>query len=158
MELIFNDDRVRYETISRYGEWQAKEAGFWWDKGVKRWWTTDIEKAAKLEAYATGALATRLREYRTNIETEKQKAREASRATDSDVEIPAPEGLEYLPYQKAGIRYAMTRKATIIGDEMGLGKTIQAIGVINADDSIRKVLVICPASLRLNWKRELEKW
>ena len=41
---------------------------------------------------------------------------------------------------------------------MGLGKTIQAIGVINADPSIERVLVICPASLRLNWHREIGKW
>ena len=52
----------------------------------------------------------------------------------------------------------MARPATLVADEMGLGKTIQAIGVINSDPTICRVLVICPASLRLNWKRELEKW
>jgi len=36
--------------------------------------------------------------------------------------------------------------------------TIQAIGIINADPTVKRVLVICPASLRLNWKRELERW
>ena len=41
---------------------------------------------------------------------------------------------------------------------MGLGKTIQAIGIINATPEIRRVLIICPASLKINWKRELEKW
>jgi SWI/SNF-related matrix-associated actin-dependent regulator 1 of chromatin subfamily A len=41
---------------------------------------------------------------------------------------------------------------------MGLGKTIQAIGVINADPSIKRVLVVCPASLKVNWARELNKW
>jgi SWI/SNF-related matrix-associated actin-dependent regulator 1 of chromatin subfamily A len=41
---------------------------------------------------------------------------------------------------------------------MGLGKTIQAIGVINASPRPKKVLVVAPASLKLNWKRELEKW
>lgn len=40
----------------------------------------------------------------------------------------------------------------------GLGKTIQAIGLINCDPSISKVLVVCPASLRINWRRELKKW
>ncbi|PRW95704.1 ATP-dependent helicase, partial [Pseudomonas fragi] len=41
---------------------------------------------------------------------------------------------------------------------MGLGKTIQAIGVINTKPNVKKVLVICPATLKTNWKRELSKW
>lgn len=84
-----------------------------------------------------------------------------SRATDSVISIPAPEGKTYLPFQKAGIAYAIAennRKGTLFADEMGLGKTVQAIGVINADPSIKKVLVVCPASLKRNWKNELESW
>ncbi len=84
---------------------------------------------------------------------------ETSRAIDADVEIPAPEGLEYLGYQKAGIAYALARPATLIADEMGLGKTIQAIGVMNAlGIHPLRVLVLCPKSLIYNWRRELEKW
>ena len=92
-------------------------------------------------------------------EQEKLKASQlASRATDAQVDLPCPAGLEYLPFQRAGIAYALDRKRVLLGDEMGLGKTIQAIGAINAIPEIKKVLVICPASLRLNWKKELEKW
>jgi len=82
----------------------------------------------------------------------------ASKATDADVVIPANKGLEYLGYQKAGIQFALGRAGTLIADEMGLGKTIQAIGLVNADASVKRVLVVCPASLRINWKRELTKW
>jgi SWI/SNF-related matrix-associated actin-dependent regulator 1 of chromatin subfamily A len=39
-----------------------------------------------------------------------------------------------------------------------LGKTIQVIGLINADPSIQRILIICPATLRRNWERELRKW
>src|SRR5690349_361410 len=88
----------------------------------------------------------------------KAATRETSRATDADVEIVVPAGLAYLPYQRAGITFAMGRPATLIADEMGLGKTIQAIGVINTSPDAKRVLVICPASLRLNWARELKKW
>lgn len=82
----------------------------------------------------------------------------ASRAVDADIAIPVPAGLDYLPYQKAGIAYAISRDACLIGDEMGLGKTIQAIGVWNADASLKRTVIVCPASLRLNWAREFAKW
>jgi SWI/SNF-related matrix-associated actin-dependent regulator 1 of chromatin subfamily A len=39
-----------------------------------------------------------------------------------------------------------------------LGKTIQALGLINADSSIKNVLIICPASLKLNWGKECSQW
>ncbi|MDD5719965.1 MAG: SNF2-related protein, partial [Candidatus Krumholzibacteria bacterium] len=71
--------------------------------------------------------------------------------------LPVPAGLEYLPYQAEGIEFALGRRNTLIADEMGLGKTIQALGVINALD-IRRVLIVCPASLRINWAREARKW
>jgi len=77
---------------------------------------------------------------------------------DSDVVIPAPEGLNYMGFQKAGIAYAMPLSGVLIADEPGLGKTIQAIGISNMVPEIRKVLVIAPATPRLNWKREWLKW
>jgi len=82
---------------------------------------------------------------------------ERSLATDSDIEIPAPAGLEYLPFQRAGIAYAVQGQNTLIGDEMGLGKTIQAIGIINYTKA-ENVLIVCPAFLKINWRRELDKW
>jgi SWI/SNF-related matrix-associated actin-dependent regulator of chromatin subfamily A-like protein 1 len=64
----------------------------------------------------------------------------------------------YFPFQEEGIVFALERGAALIADAMGLGKTAQAIGVINADPSIRNVIVVCPASVRIPWRRELEKW
>jgi len=91
-------------------------------------------------------------------QAEQHSQLQASYAKDSDADIPCPDGLAYLPYQKAGIAYAMAREATLIGDQPGLGKTIQGIGVVNAMKSPKNVLVIVPATLRLNWKREAKKW
>lgn len=121
----------------------VKSLGFFFDGTRKLWFTTDPTVAAKLDPDAQGHYIKQL---------------EGSKATSADVDIPKPKGLEYLPYQKAGIAYAMARPSTLIADEMGLGKTIQAIGVINSDPSIKKVLIVCPATIKLNWRRELEKW
>jgi SWI/SNF-related matrix-associated actin-dependent regulator 1 of chromatin subfamily A len=73
-------------------------------------------------------------------------------------DIPAPPGLDYLPFQREGILALATRKHALLADQMGLGKTIQAIGLINAVPSINRVLIVCPASLKATWKNELMKW
>lgn len=70
---------------------------------------------------------------------------------------PAPAGLKYLDYQKAGIHLASRRGNALVADEMGLGKTITALGTINNTRSDR-VLVVSPKSLTDNWKQESEKW
>lgn len=89
-------------------------------------------------------------------------AQEASRAVDADIDVPSPEGLEYRGYQRAGIAFALEafsqgRRGVLIGDEMGLGKTMQGIGIAVSLQAAR-TLVVCPASLTRNWKREIEKW
>lgn len=122
---------------------RVKDAGFVFSPSEKLWYTTDPSVAARLNPKAAD-------------EANRQIA--ASRSTKSAGSFPAPEGLDYLPYQKAGIQYALDKPAVLLADEMGLGKTIQAIGLINSDPTIKHVLVICPASLKINWLRELNKW
>jgi SNF2 family DNA or RNA helicase len=72
--------------------------------------------------------------------------------------IPAPKDLSYLPFQKDGIAFGLARKNVLIADPPGLGKTIQALGIINGDSTIKSVVVICPATVRLNWIHEAKKW
>lgn len=133
----------------------VKSAGFRWDREDYVWYTCDPAIAAKLGD--SDSIRVAIAEHEKK-QTAKAASIEASRAADWSGEIPCPAGRAYLPYQRAGIAYAMARQSTLFGDEMGLGKTIQAIGVINADETIKRVLVICPASLKLNWRRELERW
>lgn len=203
----------------------VKAAGFRFDGTRKLWWTNDPVVAARLDPNAAAVA---------------NAAIEASRAVSAEVTIPAPEGLAYLGYQKAGIAYCLEKfgdpfpkpynrveekgglnaqgsvqenprthrqgdrelssgtytggpsqgqrheqtkrprpgvaqggsnsigmgssqnqtssRGVLLADEQGLGKTIEAIGVINADPNINNVLVVCPASLKTNWARELAKW
>ena len=65
------------------------------------------------------------------------------------------------PYQKEGIRFAFAKGKSIIADEMGLGKTIQAIGtaeLMMREKLIQSVLIVCPTSLKYQWKREIERF
>jgi SNF2 family DNA or RNA helicase len=68
---------------------------------------------------------------------------------------------ELFPYQKEGVEFALFRRSAIIADEMGLGKTIQAIAAAVFKKKIfgfRKTLVVCPATLKSQWKQEIEKF
>ena len=63
-------------------------------------------------------------------------------------------------YQEFGVRYAVHQKRTLLGDEMGLGKTIQAIAAMIALKAEGKhhFMVVCPASVLINWCREIQKF
>ncbi len=68
---------------------------------------------------------------------------------------------ELLPYQMDGIAFAAGKGRAVLADEMGLGKTIQGVGVaefLARYAGIRRVLVICPASLKSQWRNEITKF
>jgi SWI/SNF-related matrix-associated actin-dependent regulator 1 of chromatin subfamily A len=65
--------------------------------------------------------------------------------------------LKPYPYQETGINYILDKKSCIVGDDMGLGKTMQSIAAITEMKSF-PCLIICPASLKVNWQREWHMW
>ncbi len=65
--------------------------------------------------------------------------------------------VEPYPYQRDGIIYGLQKKRLIVGDEPGLGKTLQSIGIVDTAPAY-PCLVVCPASLKINWQREFEKF
>jgi SNF2 family DNA or RNA helicase len=70
---------------------------------------------------------------------------------------PHPEQRTPYDFQHAAVEYALSRRNTLIGDMMGLGKTAESLLISNAIEAER-TLVVCPASLRLNWQREVWAW
>jgi len=63
-------------------------------------------------------------------------------------------------YQTFGAKYIVHQKNTLLGDEMGLGKTVQAIAAMAALAAEGKshFMVVCPASVLINWCREVQKF
>ncbi|MFC8273336.1 DEAD/DEAH box helicase [Streptomyces sp. NPDC057271] len=61
-------------------------------------------------------------------------------------------------YQAFGARFALAQRKVLLGDEMGLGKTIQAIAALAhlAAEGRSHFMVVCPASVLINWTREIE--
>jgi superfamily II DNA or RNA helicase len=72
-------------------------------------------------------------------------------------EIAASLGGELAPFQWAGVRYALDARRTFIADEQGLGKTVEALAALEADGAY-PAIVVCPASMKLTWEREAQRW
>lgn len=170
--LSYDTHRKRWVFVCDYANrHMAKDQGFWWDKESKEWFTTDPFMAMKLIHYADEVTRSKLAKYWNFAAGNFQESQLASgtmrEVPDSHV-IPAPKGMTYKDYQRIGIEFIVRNdercQNTLLGDDMGLGKTIQVIGAINflsdalAGRKLGKVLIVCPASLKLNWGRELKKW
>lgn len=65
--------------------------------------------------------------------------------------------VEPFPFQKVGVEFIEVNNGiAYIGDSMGLGKTMQAIAYTSKNKLM--TVIVCPASLKYNWKREIEKF
>ena len=62
--------------------------------------------------------------------------------------------------RNGGVKYILHQKKALLGDEMGLGKTIQAIATMVSlrNTGATHFIVICPASVIVNWCREIQKF
>jgi len=132
-----------------------RTAGFGYDKKSGRWRTP------------FPSCAIRLMKNRSMSENDKKLVRllqkkRASRHEESAFRDSCINSDEVLrPFQRAGLDYIILGDNIILADEMGLGKTVQAIAYFNHLAETKgsfKALVICPASLKINWKRECEKF
>lgn len=159
MIVTYHAQRQRFEAKTAYEDHEArrrlKDQGWRWDPWpVAVWHQADPAHVEPFEALCDPEARLHL----VGDSFEAAAAELESQLGATDIDLPCPPGLAYRPYQKAGIAYALSRQHVLIADEMGLGKTIQAIGLCNADDAVRRVLVLCPAGLRLNWRAEWRKW
>lgn len=132
-------------------------------------------QAEVLALPADAALAARLRELldaqqdvqlsddaaRRLQELEAERARaEAtialSLAHDAELHVDGLGG-QLRPFQRAAVRYVLSQRHSFLADEQGLGKTIEALAALQADGAF-PAAVVCPASMKLVWQRECERW
>ncbi len=95
----------------------------------------------------------------TDLERERRRrSYAASSADDAGIEIPTK--LPLRPFQKAGVQWAVEHNGrAMIADQPGLGKTCQALGFLTVRRDVGlPALVVCPATLRGNWAREVAKF
>ena len=75
--------------------------------------------------------------------------------------LPGLVKVSLFPYQLRGVLFAASRGRVVLADDMGLGKTVQAVAaaaLLKRRRGIERVLVISPASVKYQWKTEIEKF
>ncbi len=137
------------------GALQAKGLKCFKDVGGFRW-IVPHERAAELlpvlEAAGFAGLDLARALTRTRAETA-----EASRAVAGAPSVVMPNGKPLRPFQATAVAYARKQRRVLIADDMGLGKTLEAIATIETEKAY-PALIVPPASLKLNWVAEFEKW
>jgi len=139
-----------------------KLAGFaWWSVVKDQWATESRQNAAILDKFATEEVKSELfneiaRQHR-NLQASGALCLSVEDGADHHAVLSKPDSLDYRPFQTPAIIGMVENRRTLLADEMGTGKTIEIIGMLNQVDP-ESVLIVCPASLKLNWLQELEKW
>jgi len=116
------------------------------------------EFVARHEVEVTGLAAAAL----SALVSEREQAAAAVSKSRADHAEPiaataAVLGGELAPFQWAGVRYVLDARRAFLADEQGLGKTVEALAALEADGAY-PAIVVCPASMKLGWQREAERW
>lgn len=152
---------IKFENIYRASKCSSADhavlenLGWTWFGRAMEWRTKDIRRVVPVLEFTVGEARSRVQEAGDLIHG--RVAASASITAPDGFTCPAPDGLEYRPYQLAGIKYMYETPDVLLGDDMRLGKTVQTIGLINKVQA-RKILIVPPATLKINWARELCKW
>ena len=155
------------KNIEIHTEWRFKELckslpGAKWDSNAQLWrvplsWAsclalrstfkTDLDVGPRLTDWATNELTNRI--------TPTNTLRALETLEDASNE-------DLFPHQRAGVAFLATARRALLADEPGLGKTAQAIRALKkmqeAGEPVFPALVVCPNTLKKNWRREFGKW
>lgn len=130
----------------------------------RRWEAVDKVNTLPTTAAAARVLVDFARQFQVEVTAEaEQRIKDLlSPIVAKNVDDEAPLTISGLqanlrPYQWAGVKHMVRQKRTILADEMGTGKTLQTIATAAFLEAYPAVIV-CPASLKLNWLREINRW
>lgn len=121
------------------------------NEGREKYWTCplSLETVESLRAWGF-ELDEQLQEFLTKSKVHVDKIEQ--------IEVPNLKK-ELFDFQKKGVAFIEAKNGrALIGDSMGLGKTAQALAWLQLHPEKRPAIVIVPASLKLNWKKEAEMW
>ncbi len=159
VELSDNGSYIKIDTEWRFKELCKSIPGATWSATEKSWkvplsWASclalrsvfkgDLEIGPRLVAWAANERTSRVDPANALRELEEYEG-------DEDL----------FPHQRAGVAFLSTARRALLADEPGLGKTAQTIRAIknlSSKEQVFPALVVCPNTLKKNWKREFAKW
>jgi len=113
----------------------------------KKYWTATITKDS----------INKLKDAGFVIDAELEKLLHQAEEMEKEIEVPGIKK-QLFPFQKQGVAFIEKRNGrALIADEMGLGKTIQAAAWLQLHPEKRPAIIVCPASLKLNWAKEIKE-
>lgn len=159
VELSDAGDYIRIDTEWRFKELCKSIPGATWNASDKAWrlplsWSAclalrsvfknDLEIGPRLTEWALIELNTRIAPSNALRELEDYEG-------DEDL----------FPHQRAGVAFLSTARRALLADEPGLGKTAQTIRAmkkLSETETVFPALIVCPNTLKKNWKREFARW
>lgn len=160
VDLNPTGEYIRIETEWRFKELCKSIPGATWNAGEQAWrvplgWSSclalrsvfknELAIGPALTAWAANEVATRI--------TPSNNLRDLDTYEGDDA---------LFPHQRAGVAFLSTARRALLADEPGLGKTAQAIRALKKlnDDGSQSLpaLIVCPNTLKKNWKREFARW
>ncbi len=113
----------------------------------KKYWTAAITKDSIQKLKDVGFI----------IDAELEELLQQAEEMEKGIEVPGLKK-QLFPFQKQGVAFIEKRNGrALIADEMGLGKTIQAAAWLQLHPEKRPAIILCPASLKLNWAKEIRE-
>jgi len=122
-----------------------------WD-GVNKCWLVPLEYESSVQEFATRYGF----KFGKAVILSEEVEFETIPMPELTTELRLAEGFNPYPYQLQGIQRGLDLKRFLNGDKPGLGKTMQAIATVHTPKAY-PCLVICPSTLKENWKREFKK-
>lgn len=157
VRLHGNTYQLRFDYRDQHLSQQAARAGARWFEPTQCWVAQDGVRVAGWAALAGATIDPPAKAAITAART-RHRAAEASAATTTDWHPTQPLGIDLYDEQRAGVQYAIqiADARCIIGDEPGVGKTAQALAIIQELQAYPAFLIV-PGSLKLNWRREINR-
>ena len=116
----------------------------------------DIAKALRMHGASVSTEARRsMSTAKSREDVHDMNSQKAIEKVQNSLDLP----IKLFPYQEVGVSFIeLSKGRALLGDEMGLGKTAQSLAWLTLHPEKRPVIVICPASMKIPWSREVVKW